>query len=224
VFQYIAVRGAGTIGPMRSLYRLEELQLLMLMMSNSSLNDVFAFLKLYQCPVLKRLFVEVCCTLLDFHLSILHMDKMYSLNAYYNLVLFVRVKLVRFLKKNLLQLPTCTLDQHVENYMEIPDEEPPREDLDKLMTIKIRNYKGHYNEIRLVQYLLAKATNLNSLTVIAPKENLEMEYSKDPSDRLRFLHMQLSLCPKASENAQIFFSECDIDGPQPSHAEAFFMF
>lgn len=59
MLQYIAVRGAGTIGPMRSLYQLEELQLLMLMMSDSSLNDVFAFLKLYQCPVLERLFVEV---------------------------------------------------------------------------------------------------------------------------------------------------------------------
>jgi FBD len=108
--------------------------------------------------------------------------------------------------------------------MEIPTEEPPREDLDKLTTIKIRNYKGHYNEICLVQYLLAKATNLSTLTVIAPKENLETEYSKDPSDRLRFLHMQLSLFPKASENAQILFSECDIDGSQPTHAEAFFKF
>lgn len=123
-----------------------------------------------------------------------------------------------------MQLPTCTLDQHAKNYLEIADEKPPREDLDKLKTIKIRNYKGHYNEILLVQYLLAKATNLSCLTVIAPRENLETEYSKDPSDRLRFLHMQLSLFAKTSENAQIRFSECDTDGIQPTHSEAFFKF
>ncbi|KAJ1703987.1 hypothetical protein LUZ63_003766 [Rhynchospora breviuscula] len=176
--QYIAVRGAGKVGPMRSLYRLEELQLLMLMMSDSSLNDLFAFLRLYQCPVLERLFVE---------------------------------------------LPTCN-DQHAENYMEIEDEEPPKDCLDKLKTIKVRNYKGHHNEVRLVQYLLLKATNLNSLVVIVSRESLEPEYSKDPSGQLRFLHMQLSLFRKASENAQIVFCECDIDGIQPTHSEVFFKF
>lgn len=110
------------------------------------------------------------------------------------------------------------------NYMEIPDEEPPREYLDKLKTIKIRNYKGHYNEVRLVRFLLAKATNLISLIIIAPRENFEKEYSKDPSDWLRSLHMQLSCFQKASESAQICFSEYDIDGIQPTHSEAFFKF
>ncbi|KAJ3679439.1 hypothetical protein LUZ60_017450 [Juncus effusus] len=179
---YIAATRRNGIGPIRKFNKLEELQLLIMMLCDSNLNDIFTFLRLCKCLHLNRLFIE---------------------------------------------LPTCSLDAYAINYMAIQDENPPEESLEKLKTIKIKNYKGHRNETRLIKYLLSKSPYLKSLIIISPKENLDLvleEYSNDPSKLSHFLRMQIFLLPKASKNAQIIFCENDEGLIQPTHSELFCRF
>lgn len=63
VLQYITVSGANAIEAFRNFQNLRELQLLMVMMTDSNLTDIYSFFTLCRCPKLERLFIEVCSLL-----------------------------------------------------------------------------------------------------------------------------------------------------------------
>ena len=51
--------GTKAIGEFRNFRNLRELQLLMGMMTDDNLMDVFGFFRLCECPRLEKLFIEV---------------------------------------------------------------------------------------------------------------------------------------------------------------------
>ncbi|CAD5197385.1 unnamed protein product [Musa acuminata subsp. malaccensis] len=57
--QYIVAEGVKAIGEFRNFRNLRELQLLMGMMTDDNLMDIYGFFRLCQCPRLEKLFIEL---------------------------------------------------------------------------------------------------------------------------------------------------------------------
>ncbi|KAJ0983168.1 hypothetical protein J5N97_011423 [Dioscorea zingiberensis] len=96
---------------------------------------------------------------------------------------------------------------------------PQYVDFNHLEVIKLTNFKGWGNEIRLLKFLLEKALVLESLIIVTAP----LEKNKKPSERRRLaiLRGQLSKLPKASSQAHIVLCEsCEDDKRcQPLHAD-----
>lgn len=124
-----------------------------------------------------------------------------------------------------LQLPTNTRDPFVEKYLEISEEDPPEVEFEYLKMIKISNFKDHSNEMRLVRFLLEKASSLESFVVVAPKELVGDEYNKrDPnarSDFLQYLQLKLSSIQKVPLRRQIILSDHDDNKFRPTHWDVY---
>ncbi|KAG6518269.1 F-box/LRR-repeat protein 13-like isoform X2 [Zingiber officinale] len=178
--QYIVVEGAKLMGGLRSLRSLREIQLVMGMMTDENLMDIYGFFRLCECPRLEKLFIE---------------------------------------------LPTNTRDPFVEKYLEISEEDPPEVEFEYLKMIKISNFKDHSNEMRLVRFLLEKASSLESFVVVAPKELVGDEYNKrDPnarSDFLQYLQLKLSSIQKVPLRRQIILSDHDDNKFRPTHWDVY---
>lgn len=129
------------------------------------------------------------------------------------------------LEKLFIELPTYMRDASMEIFLEVAEERPPGNCFEQLETIKINSFKGHNNEMQLTRFLLSSAACLESLVIVAPKEHMGEEYSKNAvdgySEMMQFLRTQLSLMTKASANAQILLSEHDDNRLRPTHAEAY---
>ncbi|WOL16024.1 hypothetical protein Cni_G24806 [Canna indica] len=174
--QYIVVEGAKAIGEFRNFRKLRELQLVMGMMTDDNLMDIYSFFKLCECPRLEKLFIE---------------------------------------------LPTNMRDPFLEKYLTVSEGEPPEVDFECLKTIKINNFKGHSNEMRLVKFLLEKASSLESLVVVSPKELVGDELNKNMVDGcpdfLHFFETQLTNFTRGSVSANITLSEHDDRKFCPTH-------
>ncbi|WOL10593.1 F-box/LRR-repeat protein [Canna indica] len=153
---YIVVEGAKAIGEFRNFRKLRELQLVMGMMTDDNLMDIYSFFKLCEYPRLEKLFIEV-------------------------------------------------------EFLAVLEGEPPEVDFECLKTIKINNFKGHINEMWLVNFLLEKASSLESLVVVAPKELVGDELNKNMVDGcpnfLHFFETQLTNFTRGSVSAHITLSE-----------------
>ncbi|WOL15681.1 hypothetical protein Cni_G24462 [Canna indica] len=125
------------------------------------------------------------------------------------------------LEKLVIKLPTAMRDPFVENFLSIPMEEPPEVDFKSLRAIKLKSFKGHKNEMKLVRFLLGKASLLETLMLITCNENMVEEYTKhrvgDSPEFLDFLQQQLSVFAKASVDAQIILREHDDNNFNPTH-------
>ncbi|KAL6629866.1 hypothetical protein ACP70R_029631 [Stipagrostis hirtigluma subsp. patula] len=129
------------------------------------------------------------------------------------------------LERLFVQLPTNTRDSFTENFLEVAEEGPPKCGLENLWLVKMTNFKGHRNEMQLVDFLLRKASSLKKLFLIAPKEDHPQGIRKVQSDALpHFLKTEVSLLERASANTQIVFSEPDGPQIQPLHSEVFVRF
>jgi hypothetical protein len=105
----------------------------------------------------------------------------------------------------------------------VAEEEPPEGGLENLELVKMTNFKGHHNEMRLVDFLLRNASSLNKLFLVSPKEEHPQGLQKIHSDVLpNFLKEEI--LEKASANTQIFFSEPGSSEVQPLHSEIFIRF
>lgn len=123
-----------------------------------------------------------------------------------------------------MQLPTNTGDAFTENFLKVAEEDPPKGGLENLCLAKMTNFKGHRNEMQLVEFLLRKSSSLKKLFVIAPKEDHPQGLRKIQSDTLPdFLKKEILHLERASANTQIFFSEPDAQ-TQPLHSEVFVRF
>ncbi|XP_062218253.1 F-box/LRR-repeat protein At3g26922-like [Phragmites australis] len=129
------------------------------------------------------------------------------------------------LEKLFVQLPTNTNDSFTENFLEVAEEEPPKGGLENILLVKMTNFNGHRNEMHLVEFLLRKASCLKKLLLIAPKEDHPQGLRKIQSDVLpNFLKTQILHLERASDNAQIIFSEPDGPRIEPLHSEVFVRF
>ncbi|XP_047080972.1 putative F-box/FBD/LRR-repeat protein At2g05300 [Lolium rigidum] len=127
------------------------------------------------------------------------------------------------LERLFVQLPTNTHDSFTKNYLDVAEEEPPEGGLENLELVKMTNFKGHHNEMRLVDFLLRNASCLSKLLLLAPKEDHPQGLQKIHSDVLP--HFQKGeILEKASASTQIFFSEPGSSQVQPLHSEIFIRF
>lgn len=99
-------------------------------------------------------------------------------------------------------------------------EEPLGDGCENLMSLKMENFKGRHNEMRLVSFVLKKSARLNQLILFTPSGHLEGLH-KDHLNTSEFLETKLLPLEKASPNAQIIVSEPDDTAVQPLHWETF---
>ncbi|CAN6247115.1 unnamed protein product, partial [Urochloa humidicola] len=129
------------------------------------------------------------------------------------------------LERLFVQLPTNVRDSFTENFLEVAEEDPPKGRLENLWLAKMTNFKGHRNEMQLVEFLLRKSSCLKKLLLIAPTEDHPQGLRKIQSDVLpNFLKTEIMHLERASANTQIIFSEPDGPQIQPLHSEVFVRF
>jgi hypothetical protein len=161
-----------------------------------------------------------------------------GLNAYYYALLQLPARGYQCApKKELSGIRIRGRDRPVE---ELSEGEPPEEaELDEyqseafenLMLLKMINFRGHDNEMRLVRLVLKKSTRLNQLILFTPtinhqkgsrsRKNQPKGLKKDHMDTPQFIETKLLSLRKASPNAQIILSEPDDSAIEPLHCEGF---
>lgn len=107
--------------------------------------------------------------------------------------------------------------------MDVAEEEQPEDGLENLRLAKMTNFKGHHNEMRLLDFLLTKASCLKKLFLVAPKEDHPQGLRKIQSDVLP-LSRKAEILQRASADTQIVFSGPDSSQVQPLHSEVFIRF
>ncbi|CAN6162948.1 unnamed protein product [Urochloa humidicola] len=110
---------------------------------------------------------------------------------------------------------------------DVPEDEQSEEDvplygLNNLIFAKLMKFKGHYFEMRLVSFLLRRATGLQKLLLVPPVgvENYMEALGEEPLDTSCFLETILNF-KKASPDAQIVLSDSDPAAIQPVHSDVF---
>ncbi|XP_020593289.1 LOW QUALITY PROTEIN: F-box/LRR-repeat protein At3g26922-like [Phalaenopsis equestris] len=126
-----------------------------------------------------------------------------------------------FLDKLFILLPTHIDDPNEEKYGVHVLNPLSLDDLsfDHLKMIKVTNFKGSRNEMRLVSFLLQKAAILETIVLVLPAVQ---EGNGKERLVLRFLRGQVLLLRKASPCAQIILHEFgEDDGLNPTHVEIY---
>ncbi|KAM0930728.1 hypothetical protein ACQ4PT_000762 [Festuca glaucescens] len=92
---------------------------------------------------------------------------------------------------------------------------------ENLMLLKMTNFMGHHNEMRLVSFVLKKCACLNQLMLFTPESDHPGGPQKDHLNTSDFLETKLLSLEKASPNAQIILSGPDAAAIKPLHWETF---
>ncbi|KAG6530021.1 F-box/FBD/LRR-repeat protein At1g16930-like [Zingiber officinale] len=135
-----------------------------------------------------------------------------------------------FLEKLFIQLPKDVHDLPEYFKLIISDiQKPPDIAFDNLMVIKMTNFQGSNNEMKLVKFLLERAAALEYLLLVSPpfdgtdclaKQNVEIEQT-NPEERMwiKIILGQISVLPKASPEVCIKLVEFwqDEDTINPTH-------
>nr|CAB3471215.1 unnamed protein product [Digitaria exilis] len=108
----------------------------------------------------------------------------------------------------------------------VPEDEQFEEDvplygLNNLIFAKLMKFKGHYFEMRLVSFLLRRATGLQKLLLVPPPVgmgNYMEAFGEEPLDTSRFLETILNF-EKASPDAQIVLDDSNPPATQPVHSD-----
>ncbi|KAJ0980291.1 hypothetical protein J5N97_008546 [Dioscorea zingiberensis] len=83
-----------------------------------------------------------------------------------------------------IELPTGLRDPSLKIFLQVPAEESLDCDLGNLKTVKMRNYKGHKNEMELVKFFLDKASVLEDMVLFTTYSGF---WSASHSKSLKFL-------------------------------------
>uniref|UniRef100_A0A0A9AVY9 FBD domain-containing protein n=1 Tax=Arundo donax TaxID=35708 RepID=A0A0A9AVY9_ARUDO len=245
---------ATCLTELRNLPSLRDLQLLMFSMDSTNLAHIYMFFRCCRCPLLEKLFVQLPTSSHDIFMDnfmlvaeedepdeeLSEEDKPYAelseedepdaeLSEEYETeeeVLEEGVSEEYILEERLEYEDVYEEDPSDEN---MPDEEQSEEGvpgygLNNVIFAKMINFKGHFFEMRLVSFLLRKATGLKKLLLIAPKGNHMEALRKEPMDTSCFLEAELLRLKNASQNAQIVLSESDPAAIQPMHSDVFAKF
>jgi hypothetical protein len=111
-------------------------------------------------------------------------------------------------------------DQSEEERSEKSVEEPLGNGCENLIFLKMMNFMGRHNEMRLLSFLLKRSASLNQLILFTPSDHPKGLH-KDHLVTSDFLETKLLPLEKASLNAQIILSEPDTTAVQPLHWEIF---
>jgi hypothetical protein len=111
-------------------------------------------------------------------------------------------------------------DQSEEEGSEESVEEPLGNGCENLIFLKMMNFMGRHNEMRLLSFLLKRSPSLNQLILFTPSDHPKGLH-KDHLVTSDFLETKLLPLEKASLNAQIILSEPDTTAVQPLHWEIF---
>jgi hypothetical protein len=109
---------------------------------------------------------------------------------------------------------------------DVPEDEQSEEDvplygLNNLILVMLMKFKGHYFEMRLVSFLLRRATVLQKLILVSPPVgmgNYMEAFGEEPLDTSCFLETILNF-EKASPHAQIVLGDSDTAAIQPVHSD-----
>jgi len=109
---------------------------------------------------------------------------------------------------------------------DVPENEQSEEDvplygLNNLIFVKLMKFKGHYFEMRLVSFLLRRATVLQKLLLVPPPVgmgNYMEAFGEEPLDTSHFLETILNF-EKVSPDAQIVLGDSDPAAIQPVHSD-----
>ncbi|GJN39153.1 hypothetical protein PR202_gb28252 [Eleusine coracana subsp. coracana] len=238
---------------LRNLPNLKELQLLMFQMDSANLAHIYVFFRTCRCPQLERLFVQLPKrshdTSEDIFLEMAEEnepDEELSEEEEPHEELCEEEETGEELSKEYETEEKLLQDEILEEYMlkddrlfyeDMYDEDPIDEDISEqskddlpeygltnLVLAKMMKFKGDYFELRLVSFLLRKATGLKKLLLVAPQGNHMEEFGEDQMDTSRFLETKLSRLERASSNAEIIVSESDPAEIQPLHSDVFAKF
>lgn len=119
-------------------------------------------------------------------------------------------------------------EEDVQSEEDVPEDNQSGEDfplygLNNLVFAKLMNFKGHYFEMRLVSFLLRRATSLQKLLLVPPPVgvgNYMEAFGEKPLDASGFLDTVLNF-EKASPDAEIILSDSDPAAIQPMHSVVF---
>ncbi|CAN6215882.1 unnamed protein product [Urochloa humidicola] len=102
------------------------------------------------------------------------------------------------------------------------DEDVPLYGLNNLVFAKLMKFKGHYFEMRLVSFLLRRATGLQKLLLVPPVDggNYMEALGDEPLDTSSFLETILDF-EKASPDVEIVLNDSDPTAIQPVHSDVF---
>ncbi|KAK3131113.1 hypothetical protein QOZ80_6BG0502190 [Eleusine coracana subsp. coracana] len=238
---------------LRNLPNLKELQLLMFEMDSTNLAHIYVFFRTCRCPQLERLFVQLPKNSHDTSEDIsLEMaeenepDEELSEEEEPHEELCEEEETGEELSKEYETEEELLEDEILEEYMlkddrlfyeDMHEEDPIDEDISEqseddlpeygltnLVLAKMMKFKGDYFELRLVSFLLRKATGLKKLLLVAPQGNHMEEFGEDQMDTSRFLETKLSRLERASSNAEIIVNESDHAEIQPLHSDVFAKF
>ncbi|KAH7675700.1 RNI-like protein [Dioscorea alata] len=134
-------------------------------------------------------------------------------------------------EKLFIQLPKFHENKYRSSTPEPVVEEPSAVTFNHLKVIKMNNFKGCKSEMRLIRFLLEKATVLEVLLLVVPKKpgmeednssSSETHYYVDRRE-MEMIHGQLVSFPKSSPGAKVVLCEYDEDdqGITPTHTEYF---
>ncbi|KAF7072706.1 hypothetical protein CFC21_077801 [Triticum aestivum] len=101
------------------------------------------------------------------------------------------------------------------------EEDPVEDCLENLKLLKMTNFKGGDNEMRLLRFVLRNSTSLNQLLLFTSKSDRPEWLQKDHLDTSDILETKILPLQKALPNCQIILSESDGDAIQAFHREAF---
>ncbi|OEL16510.1 hypothetical protein BAE44_0022471 [Dichanthelium oligosanthes] len=102
------------------------------------------------------------------------------------------------------------------------EEDEPLYDLNNLIFARLMKFKGQFFEMRLVSFLLRRATGLQKLLLVPPVGvgNYMEALAEEPLDTSHFLETILNF-EKASPDVQIVLSDSDPDAILPVHFDVF---
>nr|XP_040245678.1 uncharacterized protein LOC120961902 [Aegilops tauschii subsp. strangulata] len=101
------------------------------------------------------------------------------------------------------------------------EEDPVEDCLENLKLLKMTNFKGGDNEMRLLRFVLRNSTSLNQLLLFTSKSDRPEWLQKDHLDTSDILETKILPLQKALPNCQIILGESDGDAIQAFHREAF---
>ncbi|CAO2193115.1 unnamed protein product [Urochloa humidicola] len=129
-----------------------------------------------------------------------------------DLYVFIKAFQCPNLDRLFVQLPAYS-NKPRESSIDEVREEPPEDGLDNLVMVKVMDFNWRRAEVRLVSFLLRKASSLHRLLIVSPNVT--------PPDLDAGLEADLLLLKEALANGKLMLSESDDAAVQPYHSEVF---